>query len=185
MWDDKASIWKSEEAGKREEVLTTVVEKGPQRKVPTQWSSCNSATPTQSEVLDSKTERLYEAQRGICICRWRARWAVHCSLKHHRTLPKEVWCMNVETSPGNSGIGLKAKKGNKGRNGSGAGVWQVTGQLGGKEHSGSRKEKWLPPAGAKPASAFLPNLRKGQHLSLCPHLKTQKQSQLYPKASKP
>ena len=48
-------------------------------------------------------------------------------------------------SPGNSGIGLKAKKGNKGRKGSGAGVWQVTGQrLEGRNTLGLEKRNDFP-----------------------------------------
>lgn len=61
--------------------------------------------------------------------------ALHCPPKHHKTLPEEVGCMSVETSPGNSGIGLK-QEGNK------EGEWDRglashRAELGWKRHSGS------------------------------------------------
>ena len=159
-------------------MLAIDVDKGPQRKVPTHEAAAILPWHTQSEMLSSETEKLYEAQRGICICRWRARWAAHCPLKYAWTLPEEAGCKSVETGPGNSRTGVKAKKGSKGKDGSGAGVWQVTwAGLAEEGHSGSKEETCLPAAaGTRPASAFLPskagtNLRKGQHLSFCPHPK--------------
>lgn len=122
-------------------MLAIDVDKGPQRKVPTHEAVAILPWHTQSEMLSSETENLYDAQRGICICRWRARWATHCPLKYAWTLPKEAGCKSVETGPGNSRTGVKAKKGSKGKDGSGARVWQVTwAGLAEERHSGSKEE---------------------------------------------